>query len=243
MPETVLKHVLQYAGYGLEVTLLITLVMRGYTRSLTALVAYVVTLFGADAVVRPWALFKYGQSSREYFNAYWLTDLLLVFATFLLICAFFRRACHQQGPRSWPFVWPVLVSSLVMVAAVSGADFRHHYPKLFKGNYIWEFNQNLGFTCLVLTTVLYVMLQGIKKKDGQLQLLVCGLGIQFAGPTANCALVHLTAGSQGPVQLLTYFSPVCSLAMLGIWLYAVAHERRAIRQAPIVRGRRVPVAA
>jgi hypothetical protein len=243
MTGLILKDAFQYGGYGLEGALLLALACRGYTRSLPALVAYVGTLFSADAIIRPWTLWKYGADSLEYFNVYWVTELILVFATFLLLCAIFRRACLLQGAGTWSFVWPVLMSTLIMVLAVSAAEFRHNFNKLFTSDYIWDFNQNLCFTCLILNTVLYLMMQHIKRKDAQLQLVVCGLGIQFAGPTANYALLHLTANSKSTVELVTYFSPMCGLVMLGLWLYAVLHEPPPVRNARLESRRTVPVAA
>jgi len=70
------------------------------------------------------------------------------------------------------------------------------------------------------------MLQWFRDRDQFLQLLVCGLGIQFAGPAANAALIliappHLVPDAR---HLLTYLLPVCNVAMLAIWVYAVARQ-------------------
>ncbi|HUI43824.1 MAG TPA: hypothetical protein VL523_17830 [Terriglobia bacterium] len=214
----------QYGGYGLEVVLLVALLRGGYARTLAPLVVFVGAMLGVDAIIRPATLLTYGLHSRQYYYTYWLTEVLLIFAAFLLVCAFFRRAFRLRDQEMWSFVRPILLMILLMVLAVTSVDFRQHYRDLFTTNYIWEFNQNLCFTCLVLNTVLYLLLQRLKGTEAQLQLLVCGLGIQFAGPTANSALVHLTRNSHAMVMFFTYFSPICGLAMLGVWLYAVAHK-------------------
>jgi len=61
------------------------------------------------------------------------------------------------------------------------------------------------------------MLQYVESTDEQLGLLVCGMGIQFAGPTAGLALVHIASA----YRLFDHVGPVCTLGMLLIWIYAV----------------------
>jgi hypothetical protein len=241
MPQALLTELFQYAGYALELGLLVALLWRGYTRRLTALVVFVATYFGVDALVRPWTLHHYGERSQQYFLWYWFTELLLVLGAFLLICAFFRRACLQH-PEVWAFMRPVLGLVLLLVLAISCSAFTQHYHQLFT-SYIYEFGENLYFSCAVLNTVLYLMLQRFQDADDQLPLLVCGLGIQCAGPAANSALAYL-AGNQGPARaLLEYVSPVCALGMLTIWLWAVVREPRGVKRSVKTSQRVLPVPA
>jgi hypothetical protein len=241
MPQALLTGVLQYAGYVLELGLLLVLLRRGYARRLTALVLFVAIYFGVDAVVRPWTLHHYGQSSRQYFNWYWFTEFLIVLAAFLLICAFFHRACSRHQ-NVWRFVRPVLALVLLLVLVVSCSAFTQHYNQLFT-RYIYEFGENLWFSCVVLNTSLYLMLQRYHDTDEPLHLLVCGLGIQYAGPAANSALIYLM-GNQGPTRaLLEYLSPLCALGMLVIWLYAVVREPRDVKSKLSNTSQQVPVLA
>lgn len=225
MPESLLS-VLQLAGYALELVLLIILLQRGYLRSLQSLCIFVGTLFAVDAAVRPLAFRIYGVASREYYNLYWLTDLILVLASFSLICAFFRRACLRHHDV-WKMVKPALAIVLVAELVVSSWTFlqRYHNHLLFTP-FMYDFSQDLYFTCVVLNTVLYLMLQWFRDRDQLLQLLVCGLGIQYAGPAANTALVLVTHNADAR-HLLTYLLPVCNAVMLAIWVYAVARQPRA----------------
>jgi len=85
-----------------------------------------------------------------------------------------------------------------------------------------EFEQNLYFTCLVLNTLLYLLLQQTHSADEELGLLVCGLGIQFAGPAASFALVHLTSGEAYATSLNHFLGQLCTMGMLLTWFYAVA---------------------
>jgi energy-coupling factor transporter transmembrane protein EcfT len=228
----------QCAGYALEGGLLVLLLARGYAKRLPALVLFVATLLGVDAGVRPWTLHHYG-FSHQYFVSYWVTELLLVFGAFLLICAFFRRACIRH-PEVWTFVRPILALVLLLVLVISCSAFTQHYNQLFS-RYIYEFGENLWFGCVVLNTVLYLMLQRLHDTDGQLHLLVCGLGIQYAGPAANAALAVLTGNQGGPRALLEYLSPVCALGMLALWFYAVIREPRAVRRGLRSTSQRIPV--
>jgi len=200
----------------------------------------VAVYFGVDALVRPWTLQHYGESSRQYYLWYWFTELLLVLGAFVLICTFFRRACSRH-PEAWAFARPVLALVLLLVLVISCSAFTQHYRQL-STSYIYEFAENLYFSCAVLNTVLYVMLQRFRDADSELPLLVCGLGIQCAGPAANSAMAYL-AGNQGLARaLLVYVSPVCALGMLTIWLWAVVREPRGVKRT-VNTTQRVPVPA
>jgi hypothetical protein len=225
MPERLLSG-LQYGGYTLELVLLVILLQRGYLRSLRSLCIFVGTLFAVDAGLRPLSLHFYGQTSRTYYNLYWLTDLVLVLASFALICAFFRRACLQHH-AIWKMLRPALAIVLILELGISTSTFlREYHNHLLFSRFMYNFSQDLYFTCVVLNTVLYLMLEWFKSRDQLLHLLVCGLGIQYAGPAANTAL-FLVTGSMDAQHLLSYLLPVCNAAMLAIWVYAIARQPQA----------------
>jgi hypothetical protein len=227
MGQVSLINGVQFAGYGLELSLLVLLLSRKRIRRFPALCAYVASLFAVDAVGRGWVLQHYGRliavvgshAHRVYFYSYYLSDLVLALGMFLLVCTFFRRACRDHQ-KVWEFIRPILTWILLLVivasaVALRAANVRH--PFSVNGlRYIYEFNQDLYFVCLVLNTVLYLMLQRFKV-ESDLNLLVCGLGVQLAGPAAGSALAYLI-GSQ---TVLTYLSPLCGLAMMVIWVYAI----------------------
>jgi hypothetical protein len=222
MPESLVSG-LQYGGYALELFLLIILLRRGYLRSLRSLCLFVGTLFAIDAGVRPLSLLMYGEHSRQYYNLYWLTDLILVLASFALICAFFRRACLRHH-EVWKMVRPALAIVFILELAISTSTFlRQYHHNLLATRFMYGFSQDLYFTCVVLNTVLYLMLEWFKDRDNLLHLLVCGLGIQYAGPAANTALYLVTSNSDAR-HLLAYLLPFCNAAMLAIWVYAVARQ-------------------
>jgi hypothetical protein len=222
MGERIFDFGLQYMGYGLEVLLCLLLVYQGRWRRLKGLGLYVAGLFLLDGVARPAALNYFGRTSAQFGYFYWLTDVVLALGAFLLICGFFRRACAHEE-RMWGFVRLLLVFVFILVLGVSLLSLTHNYAQLYsRGSiFIVEFSQNLYFTCLVLNTLLYVMIQQWAIDDDELGMLVCGMGIQFAGEAACLALVHLTTGESYGRAIFSLLAPICTLGMLSMWVYAI----------------------
>jgi hypothetical protein len=221
MDGSIVSYGLQYAGYLIEAGLLLYVALSTQRKRQAGLAFYLSLLLAAE-VARACVLHVYGMASRRYFYVYWSTDFLLVVAAFLLVCLFFRRAClHEE--KIWRFARLLLVFVFVIVLGISGLIFSHNYsgPLLNFYHFIFEFNQNLYFACLVLNTLLYLLLQQIDSADDQLGLLVCGVGIQFAGPAATLALVHLTSAERFALALNFFAIPLCTLGMLLVWAYAI----------------------
>ena len=237
MDGSIVSYALHYGGILIEAALIIYVVWGRRLKSALTPTFYVAFLLVAD-LGRSCVLHLHGLASRQYFYVYWSTDFLLLIAAFLLVCLFFRRAClHEE--KMWRSVRLLLVFIFILVMAISCVTFSRHYGHLFT-YFIIEFNQNLYFTCLVLNTLLYLLLQQIDSADDQLGLLVCGVGIQFAGPAATLALVHLTSG-QGFAQSLAYFAmPLCNLGMLLVWACAIVHVKDKAIQ---VTRREIPILA
>jgi hypothetical protein len=238
MDSNIASQALQYAGISIEVALVVYLARRSLWKRHGALAFYLSSLLLTE-LTRAYVLHANGLGSRRFFYVYWSTDFLLVISAFLLVCLFFRRACLREE-KMWAFVRLLLPFTFILVIAISSAAFLHHYRHLFFTYFIIEFNQNLYFSCLVLNTLLYLLLQYIESTDDQLGLLVCGMGIQFAGPAATLALVHLTEGESFARSLNSFIMRVCTLGMLLVWAYAIVHVRDKAIQ---VAGRDVPVLA
>jgi hypothetical protein len=209
-----------YAGvYVLEGALLVYLLIRRRVGRWLPVFLYLSLLLVVDGLGRSWALYRYGYSSIEYGYFYWLTDVVLALGAFLLVCAFFRRACtHEQ--KMWGSVRLLLGLVFVLTLGISVFALSRNYDQLIT-RFTFEFQQNLYFTCLVLNTLLYILMQQIGNTDDELTLLVCGMGIQFAGPAANFALAHLTPGQDFYGLLYPYVGPLCTLGMLLTWFYAL----------------------
>jgi len=219
MDGSIVSYGLQYACYLLEACLVFYLVGSRQRKRQASLAFYLSSLLAAE-VVRGCVLHAYGLASRRYFYVYWSTDFLLVTSAFILVCLFFRGAClHEE--KIWGSARLLLPFVFVLATGISGLSFSHNFSHLFTFFFVVEFNQNLYFACLVLNTLLYLLLQQIDSADDQLGLLVCGVGIQFAGPAATLALLHLTANEGFARLLTTLVMRLCTLGMLLVWAYAI----------------------
>jgi hypothetical protein len=238
MDRNLVSYGLQYSCYLIEASLVFYLACSRQRKRQFNLVFYLSSLLAAE-VARAFVLHAYGLASRQYFYVYWSTDFLLVTSAFILVCLFFRGAClHEE--KIWGSARLLLPFVFVLATGISGLSFSHNFSHLFTFFFVVEFNQNLYFACLVLNTLLYLLLQQIDSADDQLGLLVCGVGIQFAGPAATLALVHLTTG-EGFAQSLAYFTiPLCTLGMLLVWAYAIVHVKD--RATQVIR-REIPILA
>ncbi len=208
---------LSYVGYAFEAALLVYIVVRGYGKRLWQIVFYLVVSLGVSAA-RSYSLHCYGFPSAQYSYCYWTTDLLLVMAAFVVVAVFFRRAC-ASNQRMWYHVRLLLASVFVLILAVSLFSLTHHKGQLFTA-FIVEFQQDLYFATLVLNTLLYLMVVKMETSDDQLGMLVCGLGIEFAGPAACLALFYMTGGSQTARSLCSILLPLCDMGMTTTWFYA-----------------------
>ena len=222
MDSNVVSYGLQYACMIIEAGLILYLARSGGLKRGSGAALYLLSLLVAGWL-RASILHRYGLTSRQYFYVYWITDLLLVLSAFLLVCFLFRRACRNEE-KMWSLARLLLAFVFVLVVGVSVLVLSRNLSDLFP-YFIFEFNQNLYFACLVLNTLLYLLLQQIESTDDQLGLLVCGVGIQFAGPAATLALVHLTTAERFAQLLNSLTIPLCTLAMLLVWAYAIIRVR------------------
>lgn len=218
--EAILVHVLQYASYAVELALVVVLFTRGRWKGAQALAFYFLGYVALDTIFRPAVLYAYGLKSFQYQYAYWVSDVIITLGAFVLICLLFRRASRSK-PEAWSFLRSMLGAIFVIIAFISYFSLASHYDHLF-GRFIIDLQQNLYFACLVLNTLLYIMLQQWDSEDEWLNLIVCGLGIEYAGPAASMALMYLTPGGHDAGLLAALTSGVCNVGMCMVWLYAMA---------------------
>jgi hypothetical protein len=223
MLDQVLTYGAQYAGYLFQVLLLGLLFKRGHWKRLAGLSLYLILFLLLDGAVRGYTLIHCGRGSRQYFYVYWLTDVVLVVLAFALVCGFFRRAC-EANEKMWRHLRPLLGFVFLLLAAISYfmiASRLHNYSELYY--WINQFQQNTYFACLVLTTLLYIMMQRSEVRDEELAMLVCGMGILFAAPAAGLAGQALLPRSahESIVFFLSHLEQFCMLGMLFTWWYAI----------------------
>lgn len=226
MTDQIIIHGLQYGIYILEGALCLLLARQGAWRNRLGFCVYVTLLFVLDGVARPAVLDHFGRASMQFAYFYWLTDVALAMGAFLLTCGFFRRACAREE-KLWRFVRLLLIFVFVLVVAISALSLTRHYTQLYTV-FIVEFSQNLYFSCLVLNTLLFVMIQQLAIEDDELGLLVCGMGLQFAGEAAGLALLHLTSGQDFARVIFSFLNPICTLGMLITWIYAVTKTPQSV---------------
>ncbi len=237
MDSSLVSHALQYGGILIEAALVLYMVLTSQWKRQGGIPLYLTSLLCAQ-LTRAYTLHVFGESGPYYFYVYWSTDLPLIISTFLLVCFLFQRACRSEE-KMWGYIRLLLLFAFGLVTCISGLIYFHNYSDL-NISFVVEFNQDLYFTCLVLNTLLYLLLQYTESMDDQLALLVCGVGIQFAGPTASLALLRITGGQPFAQSLATSIIPVCSLGMLLVWAYAIVVGKR---KATAVSRRRRPVLA
>jgi hypothetical protein len=237
MDSKIVSYGLEYAGIFLEAALVLYVAWSSQWKRRRGVGLYLTSLLVAE-VGRAYAVHEYGVQSPQYFYVYWGTDFLLVISAFLLVFLFFRRACVREE-KMWHYIRLLLGFVFALVVGISALSISRNHNHLFT-YFTIEFNQNLYFTCLVLNTLLYLLLQYIESVDDQLALLVCGVGIQFAGPAATLALLHLTAGERFAQSLTTSVMRLCTLGMLLVWAYAIVHVKDKAIQ---VTRREIPVLA
>jgi|SRR5579863_175799 len=214
----ILSFFVQYAAYALEVGVVAVMVWRGQWKRHVGLFVYVALLVVIDALARPLFLYRYGLTSPQYFYVYWLTNTLLQLAAFLLICFFFRVACRAQK-KLWETLKLALPATFLLVVGFTFLSIWRNYSQMRTREFLTSFEQYLYFTCLVLNTILFVMIQYVELDDEVMPMVICGLGLQFAGPAAGMALMVLAGASVQGVAFL--IDQLCSLGMLLTWLYAV----------------------
>ena len=220
MSTNLIGHVLQYAGILIEACLVIYLLATPGGPACWG-IPVPACLAGAG-LGRGLAATRYGWTSPQYSLCLLDTDFLLVLSR-LPFSVSLLPTCLPNQEKLWRFVRLLLRFSFrtcgrhfrrVLSSAITAGS---PFPTSF------EFSQDLYFTCLVLNTLLYLLLQQIGSIDDQLGLLVCGVGIQFAGPSATMALYHLTTGQRFSASLTFHMLPMCTLGMLLVWAYAVIH--------------------
>lgn len=223
MLTSVLDFGFFYLVQGLVLGLLVFLFYRRLWKRYYCVAAYLFALFVLDGVSRRYVFYHFGVKSSEYFYAYWLTDVALALGAFLLVCAFFHRACANEL-KMWRFLRLFLILVFILALGISFSSISRNYNQLFYTRLIIEVQQNLYFTCLVLITLLYIMMQQLGTTDEELHMLVSGMGLQFAGPAASFALKFLTPGSGFTEVLMNFIGPLCTLGMLLTWSYAVTRK-------------------
>ena len=165
------------------------------------------------------AFHVFGLSAKKMTGVMAIADLGQVVASFALVYIFFREISFRIGTK---FFQLVAVSSGIMAVALGLSQIGNPPTEG-----IWtSVEMNLYFTCLILTTILYLVSMRVTAGDERLGLLICGLGIQLAGPAAALALAFLTNNVRLASAFFPWISGCCTLGMLLTWAYAAVQGKR-----------------
>src|SRR5690242_973213 len=111
---------------GLILGLVCFLVYRKVWIRLAPIFFYLLAYLLLDGVGRGYVLYRFGVTSPQYFYFYWLTDVALTLGAFLLVCAFFRRACAGRA-ELWHHLRLMLVFIFVLVFGISAFSLSRNY--------------------------------------------------------------------------------------------------------------------
>src|SRR5579859_4042576 len=103
MLESLLHSGFYYLIQSLVLGLLIFMCVKGLWKRLSTVSAYLFALLLIDGIGRRYFLYHFGVKSLQYYYFYWLTDVALELGAFILVCAFFRRACANEA-KMWRFL-------------------------------------------------------------------------------------------------------------------------------------------
>jgi hypothetical protein len=169
-------------------------------------------------------LYVYGFKSPEYFYTYFLTDLLLSVMFFMAILSVFDIMLRDSPIRTQARV--AFVICFAVVATLSYFAISNSISQFYK-HYIIEFQQNIKFTSVVLTTLMCIGLAHLRVKDPRLRVLVSGLGALAGMQAAFYALqgilqTNLSEQNYAAAsEILRRIPPLACITMLGLWCSAL----------------------
>lgn len=235
MPS-VLDSILALIGTALAVGVLATSAALGCLRRLFFVNLYAAVVLLSDGA-RYFTLHYYGFRSYQYFYIFYITDALLVTATYLLILSFFETIFGKSSLRT--VVRWALLFFVILVALVSNAMISRSLPH-FHSRLLVEFLQNMYFAAVILTVLLWISLNYLRVDDRQIALLVAGLGLSLSLQAANYAMQNLLSRQilETLHPLVLRVPPLAMITKLGLWCYAISCVAQNV---PVVR--RVPVSA
>lgn len=134
-----------------------------------------------------------------------------------MVCGFYRRAFLHEASL-WAHVRALLILAFFAVLAVSA----HFADGWFVFRFVAEFSQNLRIAYLVLSTLLYLMLQLRGIEDRELRQLVLGIVVQACGQAACVALNHVNMERVLAGDIVNLLAPSSFMATLWIWSRALA---------------------
>ncbi len=215
----VLDYALAIGVHVLALSIIAASVWQQCVRRYLYLNLYAIGLLVLDGV-RYIFLQRYGFTSKQYFLAFYGTDVVLVVLLYLLILSIFDMVFRDSPLRAQ--IRGALFGFLGLVAGMSYV-FISNSVSHFYSHLLVEFQQNMYFASVVLTVLLCVSLAHLRVEDPQLGMLIAGLGVLAATQGGTYALQNLL--SKDLFLKLSEFTrrmpAVSTMVMLGLWCYAL----------------------
>lgn len=171
----------------------------------------------------------FGYDSTQYRFFYYTGDALVSITAFVLIGSFFDRLLRESVFHR--YVRPTLMFAFLLIVAIS-ARFLAGNVDRFYSRFVYEFQQSMYFTGVLLTFLLWISMSYLQAETRRFVLLVSGLGITFSAHAANYALQFLVP-AMGPI--LTKIPPLAYNLMALLWLYTfwrIPEGEAAVLKAP-----------
>lgn len=207
------EYVLWFLGIALEAAVVVCALARGAFHRYLALNLYMAISCGTSLVGYK-ILSLYGYDSKQYYDFYYQSHLLLTIALyFVLINLYMRVFDEMRADRLVRFgaVLLLLGTSIFSLAIVRQSEGR------IMSRFVVELSQNLYFVGVVLTYVLWGAMMKLRETRTRLIQLVLSLGIYFSMLAAEYALRNLYPSL---TAVKTYLPPVVGCLLPLAWCYA-----------------------
>ena len=178
-----------YVGIVLEIAFVVCSIARKSFFRYLFLNSYFLLELSSDAA-RYIFPSKFGQSSAEYYYAYFYTDALLTLALYVALISLYARVFGELRFDKHVRYGAVLL--LLGTALFSYAVVVQSEQKLTT-NFAYELSQNLYFVGLVLTYILWGAVLKLRETRTRLVQFILALGLYFSAYAACYALTNLSS--------------------------------------------------
>ena len=205
-----------YLGIVLEIAFVVCSIVRRSFFQYLFLNTYFLLELSSDAA-RYVFLSRFGQSSTEYYYAYFYTDALLTLALYVALISLYARVFGELRLSKYVRLGGVVLlaaTALFSYAVVAESEQR------LATNFAYELSQNLYFVGLVLTYILWGAVLKLRETRTRLVQFILALGLYFSAYAACYALTNLSSRYSYVQHLSAAFGCLLPLALtVTMWRY------------------------
>lgn len=204
---------------GVGVTLqclVLSTILKGSLRQYPLVFVYIVVNL-LSTVVQISFRHYFGPRSREFVQAYWVSDFVGTLVMLLIIIHLVRLA--MEAHKYQDTVYWGLLSGVLVTGVASGLLI---YSRGFSlGRLMTQVGRDYYFAAVILNALLWVTLVRRHHENKQLYLLASGLGLQLSGAAIAHALRMTSSTSPVVVGFANGFLVTTYLANLLVWYLAL----------------------